>query len=150
MLTTPPVWSLDTFATMLGRVFGRAGSARITLVPGLRVWLHTSPLRTSKSTQRSGRKNSTQLLDDLFRSRSEPKKNADHTPIVDRRNRGYPALASSAKWDAVKTQEKKLSKDIDPIYTWKDVPVSSEIQPGDFVEARKSTITYVVVAYGRV
>ena len=145
MLTTPPVWSLDTFATMLGRVFGRAGSARITLVPGLRVWLHTSPLRTSKSTQRSGRKNSTQLLDDLFRSRSEPKKNADHTPIVDRRNRGYPALASSAKWDAVKTQEKKLSKDIDPIYTWKDVPVSSEVQPGDFVEARKSTITYVGV-----
>ena len=136
MLTTPPVWSLDTFATMLGRVFGRAGSARITLVPGLRVWLHTFPLRTSKSTQRSGRKNSTQLLDDLFRSRSEPKKNADHTPIVDRRNRGYPALASSAKWDAVKTQEKKLSKDIDPIYTWKDCLLYTSPSPRDRQKSR--------------
>ena len=130
---------------MFGRVFGRAGLACIAPVPGLRVRLHTSALRTSKSTQRSGTKNSSQLLDDLVRSQGEPKKNADHTPIVDRRNRGYPALASSAKWDAVKTKDKILSKEIDPIYTWKDVPVSSEIQPGDFVEARKSTMTYVGV-----
>lgn len=61
---------------------------------------------------------------------------------VDRRNRGYPELSPTAKWHM---PTKKDRDDVDMVYTHKDATISHDVRPGDLVEARKASGSYVGV-----
>ena len=61
---------------------------------------------------------------------------------VDRRNRGYPELSPAAKWH---TPTKKDPDGVDMVYTHKDTMHTHDVRPGDLVEARKASGTYVGV-----
>lgn len=101
-----------------------------------------APLYTSASELRDRTRD---LVDELVKQDHASPKPTRSSSSIDRRNRGYPELTSSTKHDTKTKNQAYLEDNTAFVYPHANAQLVTDIQPGDFVEARKSNATHVGV-----
>ena len=101
--------------------------------------------RALHSSVLAPRENKWELFNELLKQHANDRTSSEKPKrdrAVDRRNRGYPELSPAAKWH---TPTKKDPDGVHMVYTHKDTMHTHDVRPGDLVEARKASGTYVGV-----